>query len=338
VYFFVGYCEMRLGNYAAAESAFTRGAAARDSTVANISRGWLSYIQGCSWVYLEMFRLFQDRPRAYFIFNQLHDWIFQFIFPVLLLLLIKRRRSIPESIVDVKWGAGQVIILLALIAVSASLAQFAHALSRNGMFSHIQDYSKVSTWALSPLFWEVPALGLCVFFLFFYKTNPVRLRFVHGEVRRNRERIIGIFFGVGITILCICYPFLAGSAHSGENALLFHVLRIQGASPVVRFLIWLLMVVLTPVSEETFFRGVLYASLRKTLSPLVAAVACSVIFAGFHLQLATAQCLYVFATSMGFCLLYEYSGHLWSPIIAHGLVNGVLLRWIFAGGASPGLS
>jgi membrane protease YdiL (CAAX protease family) len=335
VYFFVGYCEMRSGNYAAAESAFTRGAAARDSTVANISRDWLSCIQGYSWVYLEMFRLFQERPRAYFVFGQLYTWSLRLAFPVLLLLLIKRKRSIPESIVDVKWGPTQVIVLLVLIAVTTLTAELIRALSPNGILADRQDYSQVSTWALSPLFWELAALCLSIFFFLFYKTSPVRLRLVQREGRRNLERVLWTFFGVCIIGIYVSTSIPARSVRNVESSTIFNLLRMQRASPAVWLLMWLFTVVLAPVSQEMLFRGVFYASLRKTLSPVLAGAACSVVFAAFHLNLAPAYFLSIFVMSMGFCLLYEYSGYLWSPIVAHGLVNGILLRWVFAEGGLP---
>ncbi len=81
------------------------------------------------------------------------------------------------------------------------------------------------------------------------------------------------------------------------------------------------LAVLSGVGEEVFFRG--------ALQPQVGLVAASVIFGLAHLaprrDLAP-WCLFSFAAGLLLGLLFERTGNLMAPIVAHVLVNSVNLR------------
>lgn len=88
-------------------------------------------------------------------------------------------------------------------------------------------------------------------------------------------------------------------------------------------------VVLVPVSEEVFFRGILQSIARKHLGNAWAAVlATSAIFAILHH--ATPQSIpSLFALSMVLGYTYERSGRLFSPILIHVIFNGVSVTLFF---------
>lgn len=84
-------------------------------------------------------------------------------------------------------------------------------------------------------------------------------------------------------------------------------------------LIVLAAVVISPVMEEILFRGFLYRNLRDTMGRGPAVLVSGLVFAVIHLD----PPLIVPLTAMGasLALLYEWSGSLLVPILAHALWN-----------------
>jgi len=86
---------------------------------------------------------------------------------------------------------------------------------------------------------------------------------------------------------------------------------------------WLLVagVVIAPVVEEVFFRGFLFAGLRKNYSWQKAAVISSALFALIHVQ-ATAM-IPIFILGYIFAYLYYRSNSIWPGILMHVTTNAL---------------
>jgi len=90
-----------------------------------------------------------------------------------------------------------------------------------------------------------------------------------------------------------------------------------------------LIIVVAPVSEEVFFRGFMYAGLRRSMPVWVAAVISAAVWGSLHLSggnVGVAIQLAVFGVILA--LLYERSGSLWATIFAHGLNNTVAFLYL----------
>lgn len=86
-------------------------------------------------------------------------------------------------------------------------------------------------------------------------------------------------------------------------------------------------VVLAPLAEEIFFRGLMQSMFRKYLSrPWVAIFATSAIFAALH-PVNTIPALLVLSLGLGY--VYERSGRLVGPILMHALFNGINMSLLF---------
>lgn len=86
----------------------------------------------------------------------------------------------------------------------------------------------------------------------------------------------------------------------------------------------LLIVVVAPLSEELFFRGFMYAGLRRSMPIWPAALVSGAIFGSLHLaggNAGVAIQLAVFGVILAY--LYERTGSLWAPILAHALNNTI---------------
>ena len=83
------------------------------------------------------------------------------------------------------------------------------------------------------------------------------------------------------------------------------------------------LAVLTPVVEEIFFRGFVFAGLARRLGVGWAAVASSVVFSLFHLDMGVF--IPIFVTGLLLAWLYHRTGSLWPGVLAHGGQNALAL-------------
>lgn len=86
----------------------------------------------------------------------------------------------------------------------------------------------------------------------------------------------------------------------------------------------LLIVVAAPLSEELFFRGFMFAGLRRSIPLWPAAVLSAAIWGALHLgggNVGVAIQLAIFGVILAW--LYERSGTLWAPILAHATNNTI---------------
>lgn len=93
-----------------------------------------------------------------------------------------------------------------------------------------------------------------------------------------------------------------------------------------------LIVVVAPISEEVFFRGFMFAGLRRSMPMWVAAVISAAVWGSLHLSggnVGVAIQLAVFGVILA--ILYERSGSLWATIFAHGLNNTIAFLYLVSG-------
>lgn len=90
----------------------------------------------------------------------------------------------------------------------------------------------------------------------------------------------------------------------------------------------LLLAVVTPIAEELFFRGYVYRTFRHHWTAPVAVTLSALVFAGFHFYFI--QTLPIFVAGIIFAIIYEQTGTLIAPIVAHGVVNGIVVALMLA--------
>lgn len=101
-------------------------------------------------------------------------------------------------------------------------------------------------------------------------------------------------------------------------------------------LIFIALVVLTPIVEEIVMRGFLYGGLKNGLPKLQAALITSLIFGIAHLQLGSSAdsplwtaAIGTFLLSMALVWLRERTGNIWSGVAVHMMKNGLAFASIF---------
>ncbi|MGI5891960.1 MAG: CPBP family intramembrane glutamic endopeptidase [Bacillota bacterium] len=105
-------------------------------------------------------------------------------------------------------------------------------------------------------------------------------------------------------------------------------LVLQQSNPIVRFGLVLGAVVLAPIGEEVFFRGILFTLLKNKLGKWCGVIISSAIFAALHFDIWAF--MPIFIGSIILCLLYHKYGNICINILAHATWNGItiaILLW-----------
>lgn len=107
--------------------------------------------------------------------------------------------------------------------------------------------------------------------------------------------------------------------HSGAIAEELSENRMETFSNSPLLLILLLAFIFAPITEEFIFRYGVYGTMRNSFSTPVSAIASAVLFASIHLTLEAM----FYGTVLGiiFALVYEYTGDIKVPILAHITYN-----------------
>lgn len=92
---------------------------------------------------------------------------------------------------------------------------------------------------------------------------------------------------------------------------------------VVSLMSFFALAVWTPITEEIFFRGFIFAGLIPRLGPRWSMAASAAIFSAFHFNLGVV--VPIFATGLILAWLYRRTGSLWPGIAAHAGQNALAL-------------
>ncbi|MDD3365565.1 MAG: type II CAAX endopeptidase family protein [Syntrophomonas sp.] len=85
--------------------------------------------------------------------------------------------------------------------------------------------------------------------------------------------------------------------------------------------------ILAPLSEELFYRGMIYPVFRKYLGPMWGAILAGLVFGLAHWDLW--RTIPLALGGMGLCYIYEKSGSILVSAVAHGVWNGVMSILIY---------
>lgn len=80
--------------------------------------------------------------------------------------------------------------------------------------------------------------------------------------------------------------------------------------------------VMAPFTEELYYRGMIYPVLRNYLGPLGGALVAGLLFGIAHWDFWRTLPLAVGGAVL--CYIYEKSGSIWVPMLAHGMWNGIM--------------
>ena len=233
-----------------------------------------------------------------------------------------------ESVV-VPWRVGQVTIGIVLVILAILLVSVvAHLL---GTLAGKHE-TPVAAWVFSHL------LGLAVIVVV-WRLGLKRYRVPVSSLGLTLPGLPGIR-----PVLLTIGVFLAGLAFNVIYAILVNLIDSDFLSPDQDFsdivfpglagvFTFQALALWTPLTEEVFFRGFVFAGLVPSLGVRWAIVASALIFSAFHITQGTvAVLLPIFILGLLLAWLYQRTGSLWSSIAAHAGQNTVALVVTIYGG------
>lgn len=164
---------------------------------------------------------------------------------------------------------------------------------------------------------------------FFLRLNETNLREAFGLRAKNLFRSIGLAIVSLIVVLPVAL-LLENLSGTAMEKMGFEPKQEAAVEMFTNASLWptgiylgFFAVVLAPVAEEFIFRGVLFPFIKNLGYPKFAWIGVSLLFALIHGDAAVFISLFVLALALTW--LYEKTGNLLAPIIAHSLFNAVNL-------------
>ena len=136
--------------------------------------------------------------------------------------------------------------------------------------------------------------------------------------------IIGLIT-VGAIVICGIIIDQVGISNSNENDI-DAALNVDTLNYIITAIA---AVIFAPVTEELFFRFLVYRSIEK-VNPILSHVCVALLFGFFHVwgyvlidgeYIQLVNMLPYIAMSLGFSILYQKTKNIWYPIILHGIIN-----------------
>jgi membrane protease YdiL (CAAX protease family) len=169
-------------------------------------------------------------------------------------------------------------------------------------------------------------------FLWRYRIRPGEA-FGFSNSRKSVAILLGIctaiiFLPVGMILQAVSMQVLSLlHIHGPDQPAVVALQKIQ--LPAARIYMAVFTIIIAPVAEEVFFRGILYPTLKQAGYPHLALWGTSLGFAAIHLTPGIFLPLTVLAIFL--IVLYEKTGNLLAPITAHAFFNAIGLVEIYYG-------
>jgi len=222
-------------------------------------------------------------------------------------------------------GALALILLRLVLSIGFAVAEGTGAV-RSGTFDHLSavygPYSAAGTTLLvggmlyGSLFFAVHKYGVAQYGRSWSALGFRRLPWT--RLARIAALFIPITLG-GVVIMHLETALLGGLPANPRPAFLTQGMP---ALPGNFLMLFLLLVVITPIVEETFFRGFVYKLLRNRFPIWAAAPLSAAAFAAVH----GSPSLFPWLFYMGivYAVLAERMGSIWASILIHALANGLV--------------
>ena len=123
----------------------------------------------------------------------------------------------------------------------------------------------------------------------------------------------------GIMLLIALVIYLLG----GSNPLTAEAEQVETITRGQLLLSITVVVILAPIFEELFFRGLFYPALRRSLGPTLAIVIDGIIFGALHMRYLSIVSLILVGMILAY--VYEKTESLYAPMLTHALYNGVVV-------------
>lgn len=218
------------------------------------------------------------------------------------------------------------LVILALISLMALAAMFKNPIRNSVNALGIGKHYLETFMLLFSTFLQATVMVAAVVFVTRRKGATIRdLGLTGNNIVRNigTGLIGGLFLGIAIWVLGVILAFIFGPPESQEVERWLVGLK-QGKDMILPFIA---ISILAPVSEEIYFRGMVYPVIRGKFGPVLGMILSGLFFGSLHLDLY--RLLPISAGGAVLAYFYEKSESLVTPIIAHSAWNSLMLFTLF---------
>lgn len=135
-----------------------------------------------------------------------------------------------------------------------------------------------------------------------------------------------LYFVVSLAVQIVAARFFGLDTQQAQD------LGYQTLNPLEKLIAFIPLVLITPIMEETIFRGFMFTGFRAQMSFWPAAITSSAVFGLVHGQWNVG--LDVFVMGIVSCYLFEKTKSIWPSVLLHTIKNGVAfyLLYLYNGG------
>lgn len=221
------------------------------------------------------------------------------------------------------WGIPEALVVLVLVNLAAFMFR---NFGRDFLLNIVELFPGGQTQLNQLLVSSIIQTGLFLIFIFFV------VKLVHGydlKILGLVKTRLGYWLRVGLlngVVLFISVVILGALI----NYLIPVEIEPQPITEVIlsagtsweRFIPFIVTAIFAPISEELYFRGFLYPALRRRIGVKGGIVVASLIFGGLHYDLVRMIPLVFGGIWLNW--LYERSGTIYAPMMAHSAWNGIM--------------
>lgn len=190
-----------------------------------------------------------------------------------------------------------------------------------------------SSWHLLLLGVSIEALAVLPAVTLIARRRGVRHLRQFGLTAGSWRKTLGLGLGGGLALFLLVQVtgmlLEAAGIKTGTQRILSGTL-LTDRDPMHLCLFLFITAVIAPVWEEAFFRGLAYAVLRRRFGILAGITFSALLFTLMHAE-PPLLLIPIFGLGALLAMLYEYSGNLLVPILAHGAINALGALLVYTG-------
>lgn len=243
---------------------------------------------------------------------------------------ILEKLNFKQLVTERPWALETVLRMLLFLFVSYMLAMALNDLAMVALKGKPDDWLDTASFVIGALGFQGAVIGWSIWLL---RVNKIDAQAAFGLGNSGWGRGLKLALGAGFALTMIALPMgwlisVIFDAFGFKAAPQVPVKLLQETHSWAKQILYSgTAILLAPIAEELLFRGILYPVVKHLGYPRLALIGTSLLFGAIHFNWMALIPLSMVALIL--TLLYEETGDLMVPIVAHGtfnLVNVILLH------------
>ncbi len=231
-----------------------------------------------------------------------------------------------EQVEKPRWGLLEIVaVFIGIMGAGMLFARYSDAVKSWLATSGIANIT-LAFFTVAYIFQFIVTVLLVL--LFTIVINRARLRDLGIKHVSSKEYLrYGLMGGGLLLIFIVALGMIINLLHPDIQPQLFEDMLRTVSSPGGFIILLIMGAILAPISEELYYRGMIYPVFRGYVGPFWGAIIAGSIFGLVHWDLWRA--IPLAAGGVILCYIYEKSGSILVSALAHGVWNGVMALIVY---------